>query len=52
MKRTTAVLLIVFSLALPGAANAAAVATIFTAVMRCEAGGLSDLRMFSAGEMK
>ncbi|HCI8581997.1 TPA: hypothetical protein NQG29_004211 [Enterobacter cloacae] len=23
-----------------------------TAVMRCEAGGLSDLRMFSAGEMK
>lgn len=31
MKRTTAVLLIAFSLALPGAANAAAVAAIFTA---------------------
>lgn len=32
MKRTAAVLLIAFSLALPGAANAAAVAAIFTAV--------------------
>ncbi|MCU6194766.1 hypothetical protein [Enterobacter sichuanensis] len=32
MKRTTAVLLIAFSLSLPGAANAAAVAAIFTAV--------------------
>ncbi|MBT1917552.1 hypothetical protein KK004_21465 [Enterobacter hormaechei subsp. xiangfangensis] len=25
---------------------------VMTAIMRCEAGGLSDLRMFSAGEMK
>lgn len=32
MKRTAAVLLIAFSLAMPGAANAAAVAAIFTAV--------------------
>lgn len=32
MKRITAVLLIAFSLVLPGAANAAAVAAIFTAV--------------------
>ncbi|KUQ84766.1 hypothetical protein [Enterobacter genomosp. O] len=32
MKRTAAILLIAFSLALPGAANAAAVAAIFTAV--------------------
>lgn len=32
MKRTAAILLIAFSLALPGAANTAAVAAIFTAV--------------------
>lgn len=60
MKRTAAVLLMALSLATPGAVNAAAAAVTFnqapdkvmTAIMRCEAGGLSDLRMFSAGEMK